>query len=534
MSVLGRSAIPQAGARILAQAGYFGVLYFFPEFVINGGRLRNRNANTILRGVSILFLTGTVVLAIISLVGYSRQRNNYPLGMTIAGVTVGGLTPSEASQRLLEVYTSPIEVTYNDAIIHVDPGVVGFEADVETMLAAADLSRTGGPFWGGFWDYLWNRDPQTTEIPLSSTISEERLREYLQNEIATRYDQPPSPAQPIPGGTSFLPGLPGQSLDLDRAVLLISDALRSPTDRTVALSFTRSSAARPTIENLQILLKQIITVSDFDGLIGFYMVDLQTGQEIHFAMNNKQEIPVDPDIAFTASSTMKVPVVASYLINRGSELGQDIYTAISQTLGKSDNSATDRVLAAIEPNTGPVIVTQNMKSIGLENTFLAGFFTSPQYLLPGVPVTPANSRTDVTTEPDSYSQTTPSEMGSLLMDIYQCAQNGGGALIAAFPDKISPETCQLLIDFMAQDKLGSLIQGGVPDGTLVPHKHGYVPAGDGIVHDISDVGIVYSPGGNFVLTVYSYHPVTNIWDITNPLIGDLTQAVYNYFNVAVQ
>ena len=454
--------------------------------------------------------------------------------MTIAGVPVGGLTPAETSQRLLEVYTSPIEVSYNEAIIHVDPGVVGFQVDVETMLAAADLSRTGGPFWDGFWDYLWNRNPPVTQIPLSAIISEERLREYLQNEIAARYDQPPSPAQPIPGGTSFLPGRPGQSLDLDRAVLLITDALRSPTNRAVALTFTRSSAARPTIENLEILLKQIVTVSNFDGLIGFYMVDLQTGQEVHFAMDNKQEIAVEPDIAFTASSTIKVPIVASYLINRGSDLDADVEEIISRVLGKSDNSATDRVLERIEPNTGPVIVTRDMEAIGLKSTFIGGFFyLGAPNQLPGRK-TPGNSRADVFTDPDPYSQTTPAEMGALLADIYQCAQNSGGALIAAFPDKVSPDTCQLLIDFMAQDKLGSLIQGGVPDGTLVPHKHGYVPAPDGTVHDISDVGIVYSAGGNFVLAIYTYHPVNNLWDATNPLIVSLAQAVFNYFNITVQ
>ena len=496
--------------------------------------MRNRNTNTILRGVSILFLTAALVLSIISLITYSRQRNNYPASMTIAGVPVGGLTPVEASQRLLEVYTSPVELLYNDAIIHIEPAVVGFEPDIETMLAAADLSRTGGSFWGGYWDFLWNRTPSEIAIPLSPKFSEERLREYLQNEIAARYDVPPSPAVPGPGGTDFLPGQPGQTLDLERAVLLVNDALRSPTNRSVALTFTRGSVARPTIDNLTILLKQIVQVSDFDGLIGLYMVDLQTGQEIHFAINNKEEISVTPDIAFTASSTMKIPVVASYLINRGSNLSPDIANSISQTLGKSSNDATDVVLSAIEPNRGPVIVTENMRSIGLESTFLAGFFTSPAYLLPAIPITPANSRTDVTTEPDSYSQTTPSEMGSLLADIYQCAQSNGGALIAAFPDKVSPQTCQLLIDFMAQDKLGSLIQGGVPDGTLVPHKHGYVPAADGVVHDTSDVGIVYTPGGNFVLSVYTYHPVTNIWDITNPLIGDITKAIYNYFNVTSQ
>ncbi len=496
--------------------------------------MRNRNTNIILRGVSILLLTAALVISITSLIRYSRQRNSYPASMNIAGVPVGGLTPTEASQRLLEVYTSPIEMLYNDAVIHIDPAVVGFQPDVETMLAAADLSRTGNSFWGGFWDYLWNRTPSEIAIPLSATISDERLRGYLQNEVATRYDLPPAPAEPIPGGTSFIAGQPGQTLDIERAVLLISDALRSPTNRSVALTFTRSAAARPTIETLEILLKQIVTVSDFDGLIGFYMMDLQTGQEIHFAINNKQEIVPDPDIAFSASSTIKVPIVTSYLINRGSNLDAETTDIISRVLGKSDNSATDQVLTKIDPNTGPLIVTKNMKEIGLNSTFLNGMFYLGAPPLSVRPVTPGNSRTDVFADPDPYSQTTPSEMGALLADLYQCAQDSGGALIAAFPDKVSPPTCQLLIDFMAQDKLGSLIQGGVPDGTLVPHKHGYVPASDGIVHDISDAGIVYTPGGNFVIAIYTYHPVTNIWDITNPLIGDLTKAVYNYFNVTVE
>jgi len=203
-------------------------------------------------------------------------------------------------------------------------------------------------------------------------------------------------------------------------------------------------------------------------------------------------------------------------------------------LGRSDNSATDLVLERINTAIGPLIVTQDMKTIGLTSTFINGFFAPGSPPLSPQPVTPGNSRTDIFTDPDPYSQTTPSEMGALLADLYQCAQNSGGALIAAFPNQVTPATCQLLIDFMAQDKLGSLIQGGVPDGTLVPHKHGYVPAADGVVRDTSDVGIIYTPGGNFILSIYSYHPVNNIWNIINPLIGDLTKAIYNYFNVNIE
>lgn len=496
--------------------------------------MRNRNTNTILRGVSILFLIGAFVLTVVSLITYSRQRTGYPAGMTIAGVPVDGLSPAEASQRLLEVYTSPVEVKYNEAVFHIDPGAVGFSIDIETMLAAADLTRTGGSFWGGFWDFLWNRTPPESQIPLSATISEERLREFLQNEIASRYDTPPAPAQPVPGGTSFLPGAPGQTLDLDRAVAIITNALRSQSNRSVALTFTETTVTRPTIENLEILLKQIVTTSNFDGLIGFYMMDLQTGQEIHFAINNKQEITTEPDIAFTASSTIKVPILTSYLVNYGTNIDAQTTEAITRVFRVSDNSATDLILERIDSNNGPIIVTQNMEAIGLSSTYISGmFFLGAPNLLPGR-VTPGNSRPDVFTDPDPYSQTTPSEMGLLLADIYQCVQSGGGALVAAFPGKVTPETCQLIIDFLALDKFGSLIQGGVPDGTLVPHKHGFVLSRDGVMHDISDVGIVYSPGGNFVLSIYTYHPVQNVWDVTNPLVVNLTQAVYNFFNISVQ
>lgn len=495
--------------------------------------MRNRNTNIILRGASILFLVGALVITITSLIAYSRQRNNYPNGMTIAAVPVDGLSPAQASQRLLEVYTSPIEARYGDSNFYIEPSNVGFQVDIETMLAAADLSRTGGSFWGGFWDYIWSRTPPETQIPLSATISEERLREFLQTEIASRYDQPPAVAQPLPGGTVFLPGAPGQTLDLDRAVLLISDALKSPTKRSVALSFNQTTAARPTIENLEILLKQIVLASDFDGLIGFYMMDLQTGQEIHFAMNNKQEISVEPDIAFTASSTIKIPILTSYLANFGTNLDAQTIEVISNVFRLSDNSATDLILERIDPNNGPIIVTRDMEALGLSSTYISGmFYLGAPNLLPGR-ITPANARLETPLNIDPYSQTTPSEMGLLLADIYQCSQNGGGALAITFPERVTPETCQRIIDFLALNKLGSLIQGGVPDGTLVPHKHGFYSL-NGVLYDISDTGIVYTPGGNFVLSIYTHHPVQNVFDTTNPLFVNLTKATYNYFNITAQ
>ena len=95
------------------------------------------------------------------------------------------------------------------------------------MLSAAELQRVNQPFWLDFWNTLWNRGDAPTEVPLLANISEDRLRKYLLEEIAQRYDSPPSAAIPIPGSTSFESGQAGTNLNVDRAVSLIEDALKS-------------------------------------------------------------------------------------------------------------------------------------------------------------------------------------------------------------------------------------------------------------------------------------------------------------------
>jgi beta-lactamase class A len=501
--------------------------------------VRNRSASILVRIVSILFLSATIIVTTTSLINFSRQRSNYPAGMTIGGIPVGGLDPQATSERVLQVYSSPVELRYGEAIIHIDPTTIGFEVDIESMLAEADLRRTGSSFWAGFWDYLWNRTPPPEAIPLSANLSEDRLRNYLETEIAPRYDTPSEPAQPIPGTTNFAPGTPGQALDIDRAVILIEDALRSPTNRVVSLSFRRSAPARPTIENLNILLQQTVQVAGFDGVLGLYMLDLQTGQEIHFGMDGGEIISVQPDISFTSSSMVKIPIMVSYFIKYGPDglTNENNAELLLNMIRLSENPPADRLMELLNINTGPLVVTEDMQELGLENTFIAGFFCDPINPCPLLRryETPANQRVDVFTDPDPFNQTTPSDMGMLLSDIYQCANMGGGALVAAFPDKITKEICQQMINYLAANKIGVLIEAGVPEGTQVAHKHGWIsdPRSQ-VIQNISDAAIVYTPGGNYVLVINAYHPVQALWEPVSTMFAQLSQAVYNYYNLPNQ
>ena len=489
-----------------------------------------RDTSFILRWISLFFIAAAIVLTMVSLTTYSRERGSYPPGMTIAGVPVGSLDPQAASQRLLQAFNTPVEVQYAGAVIQLDPAVAGFQIDTESMLAAADLQRTGSSFWGGFWDFLWNRQTSTTDVPLISSFSEERLRAYLKDEIATRYDQPSIPAAPQPGQVTFVPGKTGQELDLDRAVVVIDDALKSPSTRTVALTFQRTNPGRPPIKNLEILVKQIIDLTPFDGVVGIYLQDLQTGDEIHFGYNQNLDIPIDPDIAFTASSTIKIPILVSVYKNLGPEINQSTQDLILEMITKSENPASDALMSRINNTRGPLIVSDDMITLGLKNTFLAGYFFDGAPLLQSFS-TQANQRTDVQTSPDTYNQTTPSDIGSLLVDLYQCAQNGGGGLVAAFSGKITQTGCQQMIEYLKRDRIGVLIEAGLPEGTQIAHKHGWISGASGIIQNISDAAIVYTPGGNYVLTIYVYHPIQAVWEPISGMIAKISEAVYNYYNL---
>jgi beta-lactamase class A len=477
-------------------------------------------------------LLAAIILAAVQLVRFSRVRAYLPAGLIVAGVPVGGLDRQQAAQRLSEAYSLPIEIRYNGSVIHLNPSVVDFKLEMESMLALANLERTQKQFWQDFWDYLWGRSTFPTQIPLSADYSEERLRAFLAD-LADRYDQSPEPARPIPGSTQFQAGKPGLALDQEDSVQLIEQALNSLDNRVVDLPLERLEPSRPVFDNLEVLLKQTLKVAGFDGLAGVYLLDLQTGQEKHFAIQNGEDVPVEPDIAFTASSIIKIPIMVSSFRRMGENPDAETVKLLEDMVELSGNEAADWLMdRVIDNQRGPLLVTEDMQALGLDNTYLAGYFSFGSPLLALIE-TPANTRTDVFTDPDPYSQTTPSDMGMLLEDIYQCAQNGGGALTAVFPGEITQAECQQMNTLLVNNRLPMLLTAGLPEATPIAHKHGWVTL-NGIINTIGDAGIVYTPGGNYILVVFLYHPDQLIWEPASALISELSTAVYNYYNLPQQ
>lgn len=491
----------------------------------------HRRNSTALYWFTIGSVLSSIALMTWQLIAFSRSRVTYPTGLEIGGVPVGNLDRQGAAERLLEVYSLPVELKYDNNLIHMSPGAIGFDLDLESMLAAADLSRTGGPFWREFWNYIWGNQPTPDPVPLDADYSQAQLRDYLANEVAARYDNPAIPAQPIAGTLNYQSGTPGTEIDMDEAIFEIENALFSSENRTVELPIRNSTPPRPSFQNLEIQLKQAIDQTGFDGIAGMYLFDLQTANELHFVYSNGEDVPVKPDVAYSAASVIKIPIMVSAYRRLDNENPPDLALSyIAGMIELSENTTTDALMKTyIDIERGPLVVTEDMRQIGLENTFLAGFFAIGSPRLQDF-VTPANSRTDISTDPDTYSQTTLSDIGGLLTDIYQCEQFGGGALIAAFPNQITQRECQDMVNTMTRDFSPYLVLAGVPEGTKVAHKHGWVSDLNGNTRDMSDAAIVYTPAGDFVLVFMFYHPVQLVFNPVSNLISDLTRAVYNYYN----
>ncbi len=167
-----------------------------------------------------------------------------------------------------------------------------------------------------------------------------------------------------------------------------------------------------------------------------------------------------------------------------------------------------------------------MHRLGMVNSFMAiPYDATAVPSRPSTYTTPANANPTIDTRPDPSMQTTAEDIGGLLAMLYYCAKGEGG-LLAVYPGEITQEECQAIVDLMVQNVEGNLIRFGVPDGVPVSHKHGWS------FNEHGDAGIVYSPGGDYVIYTLLAQPDSD-WlssDYSFPILREIARAAYNYFN----
>ncbi len=443
---------------------------------------------------------------------FRADRRFLPPNVSIAGMDASGMTVEQVLAALDGAYAQPLQLTYQGQPVVLAPETVAFQFDREATREALEAVRESRNTFSGFLAYLLRRPSPPVEVVPAVRYSSERLDAFLAR-VAQQYDRPPQEPVPLPEALTFRAGRAGYELDREASRRQVEAALKSAVNRQVDLAVRTGEAPPLQMRHLEEMLKALL--ASFDGIPSVFVKDLQTGEELD----------IHPDVAYAGMSVLKIAVMMeTYRVLN--ELPDPEQTKLlTETMTLSGNFTANLLLRDIigggDAYQGVENLTASMRYLGLVNTFMAAPYeeTAP----PPAIVTPANSRTDINTNPDPYMQTTAREIGLMLEMIYQCSR-GGGALMVAYPGAFTPEECQQMLDIMAQDKTGSMIEAGLPPGTKFARKHGWV----GDTH--ADAAVVFSPGGDFILVVYLYRPRWLEWEVSNPLVQRIATATYNYFN----
>lgn len=485
--------------------------------------------------VSALLLLVAIVLAMLELVAYSDTRDSLPTDLTVAGVAVGGLSEADARARWEAVYLKqPIQVSYEGSPIVLYPEEIGFRVASDVMLAEARAQSTQAQsFWAGFWNYLERRPVAAVSVRLIAEYPEGALREYLEG-IAERYNARPGGAEYNLDTLTFSAGRSGKRLDIDAAVPLIHRALFAPeaANRRVVLPTEDLQAGERDISSLRRAMIDLMTRMGFayDGaqtMASVYVMDLATGEHVEILA----------DVPHSARSVIKIPIMIN-LFRQKLLVSQEEAYLLAESILCSNNSASNYLMQlagqgdSFEPQLrdGLRQVSCTAQEVGAVHTFISAplYVADRAYQFEAAvcrPSVPAN--TAFNTNPDLYAQTTAQDIGFLLTQIYDCARHNSG-LRAIYPDDITQTECEQMLQLLSGNRIDRLLELGLPPGTPIAHKNGWG------IETSADGGIVFSPGGDYVIVVFTWEadldgnnlPTLLSWEV----IEEISRLTYNYFN----
>ena len=396
-----------------------------------------------------IFLLLAILIAVFDYMSFQKPQALYPNGVSVEGIPVGGLDRARSEARLAEVFSVPVELHYRQARLQFSPQELGLKPDYFATLSQIDENLPKR----SWWKHLWGKSEVSNalDLPLLAEVDLGQTQALLEQMILPRYDQPATASVPILYSTNYEPGQAGFALQsLPAAAEAIKSALLSPTQRVVTLDVQESPALPLDRKNLEIFLKQTIQLEKFDGLIEVYQRDLATGEIMHIALRANQD--VIPDVAYSAASTIKIPIMVSTMRRLEEPHPSQASNWMYQMIADSLNPPADGLMKAyMDNNSGPLMVTADLRELGYQNTFLAGYFEPGSPLLERIS-TPANQRRDIFLDPDFYNQTVPSETGDLLWRVYRCANQDE----LMFNGQVTSSECQQMLSYLLENRIHAL------------------------------------------------------------------------------
>lgn len=441
----------------------------------------------------------------------------FAAGSTIGGVDVSGLSLEEAAARLDEALSGQAgEVTLRagEATLSLDLASIDLAVPVSELLAQARPAFEAA---------------RPAAVPLAVTFDEAALRAQLA-ELAGE-----------PGGgaavsvisstdalTRSFAYTPGPALDLDEAVAQVAAALADPA-RGATIELALAEAAAPPRVSLARLREEAAALAEeVPGVVGMHLIDLATGESI--GLNDKT--------VFAGASTIKTAIMLNLYINLDRFTERQTFW-LNEMIRYSDNLSANDLLAAAAGGSGTdwafigadEMSTMLQEELGLRHTYLYVPYETTDYIKlykPKFRCGPAGPVGEKPyTEMGACLRAEPASMARLYLLIEQCA-NDAGELLEKF-ERLSPKRCQEMLDWLARNGDKTRMVAGIPRGVRVEHKSGWI-------EDMqADNGIVRSPGGDYILSLYYYRPLDgkrDYWEDEDmaPVVAAFSHLVYTAYN----
>ncbi len=442
----------------------------------------------------------------------------FAAGSTIAGVEVGGLDAAAAATRLAAELPelAPLVLRAGAQRLSLQPDELELQVPLDELLTEAAPS-------------LGAAEP--ISLPLRLSLDETALREHLADFAAELGSVTPTlslitSTEPLSRSFSYTPTA---SLDLDAAVAQVNTAIAEGKTGPLTLKLDEGAPPRVPFERLR---EEVAALAEeLPGVVGFDLIDLESGEELSY---NARTV-------FAGASTIKAAILLYSYINldRFDELEQGW---LEKMIVESDNLAANGMLAAAAGGQGTeyafigadAMSTMLQEELGLRHTYLYIPFEAVDYIKLYKPKYRCGPTGPVGekpyTEMGACLRAEPASMARIYQLIDQCA-SGTGELLERF-ERLKPRRCQEMLDRLATNDDTTRMVAGVAEGIRVEHKSGWIEDMNG------DVGIVRSPGGDYVLAVYYYRPLTGnraFWtdEEMAPVIAAFSHLAYTAYNPVV-
>ncbi|NJN19200.1 MAG: serine hydrolase, partial [Oscillochloris sp.] len=442
----------------------------------------------------------------------------FAAGSQILGVDVGNLDRAAAAEAVAAA-AADLPTTLNlragPARLNLRLSDIGLDDPAADLLALAEPELDGAALQLGLNDLVLAEplrkaiDALASEVALPSDFRLITSTNVLSRSFAYR---------------------PGRDLDTAAAYELVLEELNTGLPaRPIELPIIGDDT--PPAPDFARLEAEIAALAEeWNGVVGLKLIDLASGDEIAY----------NAGTVFAGASTIKVAIML-YAYTQLDSFDKLEEQWLEEMIVESDNLAANGLLAAAGGGRGTeyafagadAMSTWLQEDLGLEHTYLYVPYETSDYIAlykPRFRCGPSGRVGDPPyTEMGACLRATPEAMAQIYVWIDQCANDKGPLLEY---DKLNPERCREMLDRLESNGDKTRMVAGIPAGVRVEHKSGWI-------EDMqADVGSVRSPGGDYVLAVYIYKPLSGgrfRWtdEEMAPAVAAFSRLVYSAYNPTV-